>query len=256
MNGGSTMRLRRGLAMALVVVAAGQAGAAPATYTVRPIDVMDDGGWRYRLKINDAGQILGLNGVLNPDGGFTPVPFSAYGINEAGQVVGTGGGVAKVWSPATGAQDIAPGAAVGINDAGEIVGYTAGVDHPTAWRWSAATGVRELRLEGQPAWGAAVDVNDAGQVIGYNPSGPMVHTWGAGSVDGQTIGLEMTQAYALDINNHGQITGQGSDYSAILYTPGTGFQSLGKLRYDIDTWGHAINDLGQVVGLATDDIDS
>lgn len=247
--------LHRGLGLAFILVTAGQAGAAPAIYTVTLLSELGEGRWDH-LKINDAGQVMGMNGVLAPGGAFTPLPFQAKAINEAGQVVGAQGGVAKLWSAATGAQDIAPGAALGINDNGEIVGYIEGPTHPTGWRWTAATGVRELRLEGQAMWGAAVDVNDAGQVIGYNAGGPLVHIWPPGSVDGTTIGLEFPQVYPQDINNHGQITGQGSDYSAILYTPGIGFQSLGKLGYDVDTWGHAVNDLGQVVGLATDDIDT
>ena len=248
--------LHRGLTVALVLMAAGQASAAPPVYTLRPLDELGEGGWRFHLKINDAGQVMGMNGVLNPDGVYTPLPFQAAGMNEGGQVVGALGGVAKLWSPATGVQDIGLGGATAINDTGEIVGFIQGPDHPTGWRWTAATGARELRLGGEAMWGAAIDVNDAGQVIGYNASGPLIHTWPAGSVDGVTLDLGMPQVYPQDINNLGQITGQGYDYSALLYTPGIGYQSLGKLAYDIDTWGHAINDLGQVVGLATDDIDS
>ena len=46
-----------------------------------------------------------------------------------------------------------------------------------------------------------------------------------------------------DINNHGQIVGQGPEYEAMLYTPGIGFKRLGKLGYAIDTSARAINDL-------------
>src|SRR6185295_7284878 len=63
--------------------------------------------------------------------------------------------------------------------------------------------------------------------------------------------------------NSGQITGQVTGYasSAFLYTPGQDLADLGRLpaagsESGITTTARAINNLGHVVGTATDDIDT
>src|SRR3990170_1874852 len=94
--------LGRGLGALLCLMAAGQAGAAPLTYTVRPLDQLGEGSWRFHLRINNAGQVMGTNGIVQPDGALTPLPFQAAGMNEAGEVVGADAGIAKLWSPVTG----------------------------------------------------------------------------------------------------------------------------------------------------------
>jgi probable HAF family extracellular repeat protein len=148
----------------------------------------------------------------------------AYGINDAGQVVGysttaSGAKHAFVWTASGGMRDLgtlggASSWATGINDVGQVVGgsYMAGDSAYHAFVWTASGGMRDLSTLGG-TWSEATGINDAGQVAGYS--------------------------YTASV-----------DYHAFVWTPGGSMRDLGTLG-GADSLATGINDAEQVVGYST-----
>ncbi|HEB99998.1 MAG TPA: VPLPA-CTERM sorting domain-containing protein [Thiotrichales bacterium] len=151
------------------------------------------------------------------DGGFD-VYAQAYGINDAGVVVGHGS--ADVWYP-DGTKRRLPGligplarSRIAINEAGQVAGE--GYDGSTAagdeaFLWDPVTGMRGLGTLGGEFSGA-LGLNGSGQVVGWSvidAPGPDVHAflWDAagGMRDLGTLGG--TYSAALSINDAGQVVG-------------------------------------------------
>jgi hypothetical protein len=148
--------------------------------------------------INDAGTVVGMT----PAGGFRwdaehgtrtfgappegASPFAPYGINSAGQVVGSGGynidGVhPMLWDPATSAFTVlakpegqGSAVAVDINDAGVIAGWSAGQRNDwdvkaTVWRPPAYE--PELLDASQAGYMKAVAIDEDGTIVGATAQG-------------------------------------------------------------------------------------
>jgi len=150
--------------------------------------------------INDSGQVAGLivrdicagqslptrafvweNGVLQELGVLTGHTYSAaFGINEAGEVVGRSGegsvSRAFLWDQETLADlgvlaGDASSSALDVNDSGQVVGASWGADESSsrAFLWQAGT-IHDLNdlVAGHPDWRLleATDINDAGEIVG------------------------------------------------------------------------------------------
>ena len=134
----------------------------------------------------------------------------AYGINNAGQVVGysftsDNSTHATLWN---GGAPIDLGTLPGgtssfahaINNGGQIVGYTAGGGNPTATLWN---GGAPANLGSTSS--VANAINNAGQIVGQNNigGGGNAALWNGGAV----IGLPPGHGTANGINNAGQVVG-------------------------------------------------
>jgi len=206
--------------------------------------------------INDNGQaivqisygdgFLWQNGVRTPlgdlGGGYGSFPQD---INNAGQIVGSAS--ASVLSHAFLWQNgemtdlgVLPGdedsGATAINNLGVIVGSTGRTDMDTYEQFYKPFiyengQMRAIPVPGTESFGG--DINDAGEVVGTMRAGGAVTPWHAwiykngvvtnlNSVKPTGTGLHL--AYAMAINNAGQITGVAMDaqgrYHGFLLTPG------------------------------------
>ena len=161
----------------------------------------------------------------------------AFGINNAGQVVGgsgsfSGPGRAFLWTTVAGMQDIGPGGASDINDAGQVVGASV----RGAFLWSAAAGMQDLGVLPGMEFSAATGINNAGQVVGesselegFAESRAFRWTAADGMQDLNALidPLDPLKAVttlfdARDINNAGQIVGSGvinGRFHGYLLTP-------------------------------------
>jgi probable HAF family extracellular repeat protein len=112
---------------------------------------------------------------------------AAYGINDAGQVVGysvvAGLGIfATEWSDGSfinlGRLPGSSGSlAYGINDAGQVVGYSIVGETDIATEWSDGSVINLGRLPGSTS-SFAYGINDVGEAVGYNEVAvPEPSTW-------------------------------------------------------------------------------
>jgi len=194
----------------------------------------------------------------------------AFGINDAGQVVGTAGGEAFIWDPANGIRGLGllhPGdlstEALAVNAFGQVVGESRQNDPPfdstRAFRWDSINGMIDLGDFGAPGRYVARDINDSGQVVGTgqprNEQGvllfPSPFLWDA------TNGLVRLDVEVLcptgiggasAINNSGQVVGGVScplDHLPWIWHAQTGMQTFAAFP---ESTANGLNDLGQVVG--------
>ena len=207
----------------------------------------------------------------------TGLPFAGVAINDAGQVAGTAGSHAALYTPGQGVQDLGTlggtvSVAYALNELGQVVGYSTtatGARH--AFRWTPGTGMQDLgTLDGGTST-TARGINDLGQVVGevtlppVAPLQPAKHAFlwtpGQGMQDLGTLGQGLTSSIAYDINNAGQVVGRAFSADqqispptdpeyfsrAFLWAPGQGMRDLGDLGGGFSI-AYAINDAGQVVG--------
>jgi probable HAF family extracellular repeat protein len=154
-------------------------------------------------------------------------------------------------------------AADALNASGQVVGraFTTGNVSVHATLFS-GTGSNNLDLGnlGGPAnnGSEAYGINDAGQIIGYStaPSGNLRATYfngtGSNNTDLGTLGGNASLGSA--INNAAQMVGQAQSSSgrAVLFSgTGSGNTDLGGVGGGVSGYAYAINDSGQIVGMAT-----
>lgn len=191
------------------------------------------GAGSYAMAINNSGEVVGgngsaftdVNGLVQDLETTSGVDWSAaYGVNDAGTVVGDGrlsNGTFRgmVWSPG-GAMTMlgtfggTSSQATAVSDSGEVVGFASLADgYQNAFAWSGGAMV-DLGTLGLSSY--AYGVNNSGEVVGYSyladgaqdaflyDDGTMLDL---NSLIPANSGWELLAAYG--INDGGQITGLG-----------------------------------------------
>jgi len=199
-------------------------------------------GWATTPVGNTEG-LVAVGGVFQSLG----LGSQAYGINDAGQVVGTQGTHGALWT-STGMTDLgANTTAMAINNSGQIAG-----GNGQAILIGAGT-TQELGTMGGGSWSAAYGLNDAGEVVGSAmlANGHFeAFTWTAQTGMLALGNLGGMDSHATSVNELGQATGAAalsSGYQhAVLYSNGQALD-LGSLS-GTNSYGYSINDSGVVVG--------
>ncbi len=187
---------------------------------------------------------------------------AAYGINDAGQIVG--GNSAFLWSSTGGYQNISANGtfyvAKDINNGGTAVGDGASTIQGTvAYTWDAIHGAHPLMGPTVTGESHATSINDAGQITGTSEHGANTTAffYNPGDTNFQSIGtlssLGFSSSYGTGINAAGQIAGlstNGADgRHGFLWSSSDGMIDLGDLaggeNYSVSL---GINDAGYVVG--------
>ncbi|MGG7565970.1 hypothetical protein ACQ5SO_07395 [Rhodovulum sp. DZ06] len=186
----------------------------------------------------------------------------ALGVNDAGQVVGRGGGNALVWDPATGMQVLGAGEAAAINTHGQVTGQVDG----RPFFWDQAEGMQFIG----PAGASGVALNDAGQLVGEGLStGAFYWDEGRGMI---SIGAPssappvLVQSYGATVIgtsvNVRDIAPDGTVLTwAVATHPEPGWNPLLSEGMDFASlWtpegGHAVVDLATIPGVVPDAINA
>jgi len=229
------------------------------SYTPAPEASNDPGNVTQQVFLYSNGTMGNLLGTL---GG---VENQAYGINNAGQVVGTASRHAFVYSNNTITDLVTLGAnqALDINDTGQVAGESFTTNAHYVFLYSNGTMTDLGNLGG--TYSQAQGTNDIGQVVG--PSGTIddngaqifrAFLYSNGSMtDLGTLGEP--NSIAFDINDAGQAVGYADvvsitqPYHAFLYTNGT-VTDVGTLGKTISE-ARGIDSTGQVVRWSYNDGD-
>ena len=188
----------------------------------------------------------------------------AWGINDAGQVVGIGYVTPSilhgyVWENGTTVDLGTLGGnlsrAISINNSGQIVGYSATDASPYGFKQAFLYEnglMTDLGIGYNYTWGPSI--NNSGQIVSTSRFGNQTHAclWENGTVT--DLGSLGGESYATSINNLGQVVGMSyldnihSNLNAFLWENG--------VMTDLGGWGgqrfpEEINDNGQVVGYTT-----
>lgn len=186
--------------------------------------------------INRLGQAVGRSGYMT--GGDTRA------------VVWQSGGVDVIDPPPGGDYS----AAFGINDAGVVVGTVNTGTATRGFRWSRDGGMQQLGTLPGDNGGEAFDINKAGQVVGASsgPQGIRAVLW---RLDGRIQNLGTLPggnvSKAAAINDLGQVVGASTSVGgnrAFLWTSSGGMQALGTLPGHTESEASGINNRGHVVG--------
>lgn len=260
------------LALAAVIAIAPSAKAA-ASYRLVPLGFLPGDAYSDGRGINNLGQVVGysqspayqnraflwdrVGGLQNLD----PLASSSYafGINDAGAVVGGNSRGPFRWTAAGGTQLLANAADVGaINNNGWVAGRST-TGHPSVWNesgWMLDLGT--LVPEG---FGNAYGINDSGVVVGQAQTDIRYGSTYAFIWDQQNgirrLGSSYLQDTAFDINNNGLVVGSLNrlvgtsvyEYATLWDTNRGTVLDLGGNR---GSRAYAINDLSEVVGVNTD----
>jgi probable HAF family extracellular repeat protein len=184
--------------------------------------------------------------------------FSASGVNESGQVAGSGPGATETQAFVTGATGVgiaflgAPDVysfANGINDSGQVV-FTTLSDNLYSGYVTGPNGLGSTQLldhkNGVETWA----INDNGQISG----GTGLHYARAFITDPDGVvitvldGLPGKQSYGYAINASGQITGNLSVKPGLFITGPNGTDLRTLTALSDDSTGRGINSSGQVTG--------
>jgi probable HAF family extracellular repeat protein len=178
----------------------------------------------------------------------------AYGINNAGTVVGTnyvnGTAHGTIWS-ASGSTDLgADSYAMAINSAGEVVGGNGDA-------FTVVNGKLQNLANPQGVnWSAAYGVNDSGTVVGDGQLATGSFRGIVWSPDGSVILLGTlggSRSQATDVNDSGEVVGFASLASGYQHA----FSMTDDMMIDLGTLGgggsyaYGINNSGEIVGYST-----
>lgn len=262
----------------LASVVAGMAGAA--SYTVTDLQGGLAGPSFTPVSLNNRGQVAGtVTGSLgsravfwDPVAGASVldilpagyVASHAIDINDCGQMLGQLQGAAGTITPflwdAVGGYSLLASAPSGpvfspadLNGAGQVVGTAFGAGASQAFLWDPAQGLSFLPATAGPSRGLAI--NDSGQVLARDGSQFLIWTAGGGVTPlGDLVVPEGIASFGIDLNDAGMILGATAYTSEVsapfLWDPAHGLRGLGFYPGSTDTWPAAMNDLGQVVGIA------
>jgi probable HAF family extracellular repeat protein len=192
---------------------------------------------------------------------------AAYGINDSGEVVGSGNVTDSIvpflWIAGGGFRRIPLlpgdncGQALAINTYRHVAGYSSGPNGERAFLWTQGTGVRNLGVLPGGNYSSACDINDADEVAGTSASATGEHAvvWlrTGDIIDLGTLPGDNSSA-ATAINNNRDVVGYSSGPNGIrafLWTQITGMHDLGVLPGGNFSRALSVNDEGAVVGSST-----
>lgn len=143
--------------------------------------------------------------------------------------------------------DLGPGGAYGINEAGQVVGFSATTGRAFLWDDGAMSSLETLGDE----WSAAYAINQASQVVGTSPTGAGIpHAFLREDVVMADLGiLGGPVSGAHGINDAGEVVGYSDFAIAFIWDEANGMRAIGTLSDDNPlSVANAINNSGQVVG--------
>jgi len=255
-------------AAALLALAAASASGAP-TYRIKDLGVGPGGYSSQGLAINDNNVVVGWIQTERYGPHYAAI-FQPDAIVNLGQVAGDSGysssPKAFIYDSASGMQPLGTldpahpySVASGISDNGTVVGQSknaAGVPH--AFVWTAKRGMMDP-APGEAGWADASAINSRGQWVGHQDRtdatiGVLVN----GKRKVTNLGYLDASApysYGKGLNEVGQVAGYSADpvtfaSRAFVWDRATGMTDIGILPGGFYSNGLAVNNAGQVVGIA------
>ncbi|AKJ30980.1 PEP-CTERM sorting domain-containing protein [Caldimonas brevitalea] len=224
--------------------------------------------WDAKAGFLDIGSSTGLSVVATDISSNGTVVGHSYGNGQSASpfVWNRQKGLQKINLPASALY----GEAVSINDHGTVLLKVRFSNADSIYTWSAGSGLKPL-LQGAPDGVGffPTAINNNGAVTGYNgsttPPNPFVVSGQGRKTDFGTPGG--TWAGPAGINGNGWVVGTGAiaggeeicdewgscwieeNRHAFVWNAETGFIDLDAGKKGVDSFGSAINDKGQVVGL-------